>query len=406
MKILVAHTFYQQAGGEDTVFKEEVQLLRHFGHEVATYTRANDEITVSGLSGKLQLAANTIWSHESRKQLGGVLDREKPDLVHFHNTFPLMSPSVYAACKERDIAVVQTLHNFRLICPSAALFREGSPCELCVGGSPWKGVLHKCYRSSRTATAAIAAMISFNRLRETWTELVDQFIVCSQFARNKFILGGLPAETINVKPNFVYPDPGLRNESEHYAVFAGRLAEEKGLRTLLEAWVKIGSAVPLKIIGDGPLRQELEQYCRDKSLTQIHFLGRLPHSAAIAEIRKANFLVFPSECYEGFPMTIVEAFAAGVPVIASRIGSVSEILRNGHNGLTFCAADARSLADQVLWALAHSNELEEMGRGARSDYEQKYSAEKNYQLLTSIYARALKRGVSISEEVLFPMKAA
>jgi glycosyltransferase involved in cell wall biosynthesis len=389
MKILVAHTFYQQPGGEDTVFAAEVELLRNAGHDVTTYTRSNEEIEAYSLSKKLLLLPNTVWSRGSKQEFAAVLDREQPSIVHFHNTFPLMSPAVYAACKERDIAVVQTLHNFRLICPSATLFRQGSPCEECIGGIPWPSILHGCYRESRVATAAVAAMITFNLALETWTHLVDRFIVCSQFARDKFVQGGLPPEKLKVKPNFVAPDPGIRTDRDNYAIYVGRLAEEKGLSTLLSAWRDIGDTLALHIIGDGPLRSALQQQCRERAISNVHFHGRLPRQTALEHLRRARFLVFPSECYEGFPMAITEAFASGVPVIASRIGSTGEIVNNGLNGLTFCAGSATSLSAQVQWALAHADRIDEMGLAGRHDFEQKYSAPENYRVLINIYNSAM-----------------
>ena len=389
MKIIVAHTFYQQPGGEDTVFGEEVQLLRDAGHDVATYTRSNSEIAHYGPLEKLRLIPNSIWSRGSKQHFAAVLDRERPSIVHFHNTFPLMSPSVYAACKERNIAVVQTLHNFRLICPSAALFRNGSPCEECIGGIPWRGIVHGCYHGSRPATATVAAMITANRAWGSWTNLVDRFIVCSQFARDRFVQGGLPPEKIKVKPNFVAPDPGIRTNTESYAIYVGRLAEEKGLSTLLSAWSNIGDSLALHIVGDGPLRTTLEQQCRERAIRNVHFHGRLPRHTALEHLRRARFLVFPSECYEGFPMAIAEAFASGIPVIASRIGSTGEIVDNGLNGLTFCAGSAESLSRQVQWALAHPDRIDAMGLAGRHDFEQKYSAPENYRVLINIYNSAM-----------------
>ena len=231
MKILVAHTFYQQPGGEDTVFRQEVAMLRQAGHEVATYTRSNDEIKDYNFLDKALLFPRTIWSPASQSDFGNVLNRERPDLVHFHNTFMVMSPSVYAACQDRRIPVVQTLHNFRLCCPGGAFFRDGHPCEDCSTKGVWNSVVHGCYRNSRSATATVASMLSVNRVLGTWSNLVDCYIALTQFARDRMQGSGIPAEEFHVKPNFLAQDPGMRTTVRDYAVFSGRIVRERGTYT-------------------------------------------------------------------------------------------------------------------------------------------------------------------------------
>lgn len=401
MKIVVAHTFYQQPGGEDTVFLQEVELLRRAGHEVVTYTRSNNEIARYGLTGKLMLVPNTIWSSYSRTDFGAMLDRERPQLVHFHNTFMVMSPSVYAACKERNIPVVQTLHNFRLSCPGGAFFRDGHPCEDCVTKTVWNGVLHKCYRGSRTATATVAAMIAVNRVVGTWSSKVDQFIALSDFSKRKLQGSGIPNEKIHVKPNFVSPDPGARTRVGNHAVYVGRLVPEKGLPTLARAWKGLEGKLPLHIVGYGPQRSNMEALVDSQLIKGVHFLGHLTRAEALEQIRSARFLVFPSESYENFPMTLVEAYACGVPVIAAKVGSAAEIVHDSVTGMTFTPGVASELLERVEWALQHPDLLEEMGRRARTEFEVKYSASRNYGMLMDIYNQAL-RGCHNEESLAIP----
>jgi glycosyltransferase involved in cell wall biosynthesis len=391
VKIVVAHTFYQQPGGEDTVFTQEVELLRRAGHEVVTYTRSNTEIARYGLAGNLMLAPNTVWSCSSRTDFGAMLDRERPQLVHFHNTFMVMSPSVYAACKERHIPVVQTLHNFRLCCAGATFFRDGAPCEDCTRKTVWNGIVHRCYRGSRAATATVAAMIAINRVLGTWSNKVDRYIALSDFARRKLDGSGIPADRIHVKPNFVLPDPGARTRIGDYAVYVGRLVVEKGVPTLVRAWKGIDGRLALRIIGSGPLRSSLEALRESRQIKQVYFLGQLPRAEALEQIRSARFLVFPSASYENFPMSIVEAYACGVPVVAAKVGSAAEIVHDGVTGMTYTPGSAQELLDRVEWALEHPDLLEEMGRRARTEFEVKYTANRNYGMLMNIYALALGR---------------
>ncbi len=390
MKVLVAHNRYQQAGGEDAVFAAEVDLLRRAGYQVIEYVRTNDEIALDGVVSRPRLAAATVWARDTYRALGELVRRERPDLAHFHNTFPLISPSAYYACHDAGVPVVQTLHNYRLLCPVATFLRDGTICEACLGRTlPWPGILYGCYRGNRAATAAVAAMLALHRWRNTWTERVDCYIALTEFSQQKFIQGGLPADRIVVKPNFVYPDPGLRTGEGEYTLFVGRLSPEKGVLTLLEAWQRLGDRIPLEIAGDGPGRAAMEAAA--KGLGQVQFLGRLAHERTIAAMKQARFVVLPGACYENFPVTIAEAFACGVPVIASRLGAKAEIVSDRHTGLHFTPGDAADLAAKVEWAWSHPREMEAMGRAARAEYEAKYTAERNYEMLMEIYQDSIQR---------------
>lgn len=389
MKILLVHNEYQQPGGEDVVFRLEEQLLSLHGHVVLTYVRSNHEINRMSLRRRLLLPKQLVWAKDSLEDVARILEAEKPDVVHVHNTFTQISASVYTACREVGIPVVQTLHNFRLLCPGATFYRDGRVCEECVTHSLWHSVTHGCYRGSRSATAAVAAMLAAHRSLHTWTRNIDTYIALTEFARRKFIQQGLPPEKIKVKPNFVAPDPGPGGEKGAYALFVGRLSEEKGLRTLLSAWTFLKKDVQLVIIGDGPLRAELEEYAAAYNLSQVSFFGRLKRLETQEAIKSARFLILPSACYENFPMTIVEAFAGGTPVICSRLGSMQEIVEAGRTGLHFAPNDNRDLADKVSWAWGHCKCTTTMGKEARQEYEEKYTAEKNHTILLDIYQNAI-----------------
>jgi glycosyltransferase involved in cell wall biosynthesis len=393
VKILLVHNTYQQPGGEDVVFQQERALLERAGHEVMAYQRSNFEVDAYTGLRRLDLAKRTIWASDTKRDFSRLLRREGPDLVHVHNTFIMISPSIYSACNEAGIAAVQTLHNFRLLCPDGIFFRDGHVCEECHQGSLWHSVQHACYQGSRAATAVVAGMLEFHRLRDTWRREVSQFISLTEFARQKFIAGGFPADRITVKPNFVDPDPGEQPAKQNYALLLGRLAPGERVRTTLRAWKQLQAELPLVIIGGGSNQAELEAEAAQLGLKNISFRGQQPREEALAALKSARFLLFPSEWYEGFPMTLAESFACGTPVICSRLGAMQEIVTDRVTGLQFDPGNAADLASKVEWAFAHPDEMRVMGQNARREFEAKYTAEKNYPLLMEIYKRAL-RGAS------------
>ena len=273
MKILLIHNTYQQPGGEDVVFEQERRLLQQYGHQVTSYERSNHEIEQLSLSEKLGLVTRIIAADDSKLAIRKILDKFQPDLVHAHNTFIMISPSIYEACGEAGVPVLQTLQNYRLLCPAALHFRNGHVCEECPEHGLLRSVLHGCYRDSRLETAPVAFMLKVHRERGTWANAVTGYVVATEFARQKFIDGGLPPEKIYVKPNFVDPDPGERVLPGDYALFVGRLAPEEGLPTLLAAWSKLKSSIPLVIAGDGPMRSTLEREVEKNNLRQVTFAG-------------------------------------------------------------------------------------------------------------------------------------
>lgn len=391
MKIVLVHNSYQQGGGEDVVFAQERNYLERAGHRVVAYQRSNSEIGELGPLEQIALAMDTVWSGSARREFAALLAREAPDLVHVHNTFVVISPSIYSACRERGIPVVQTLHNFRLMCPAATFHRNGTVCEACADDGLWSAVRHGCYRGSRAASATVALMLATHRLLRTWHESIDSYIALTAFSRSKFIAAGLNADKITVKPNFVDPDPGPRTEIGNYALFIGRVSEEKGLSTLLRAWEHLPVPCPLQIVGDGPERATLEARAIERKICSVAFRGRLSREETIALVKGSRFLIVPSIWYEGFPMAIVEAMACGTPVLCSRLGAMEELVADHVTGLHFNAGNSDDLMQKVEWAWNHRSEMAEMGHAARWEYENRYTADRNYSLLMEIYKRTLNR---------------
>jgi glycosyltransferase involved in cell wall biosynthesis len=389
MKIVMVHNAYREAGGEDVVFESEKRLLERTGHIVIPYVRSNTELQNASFLDRIAITPRMVWSSKTRREFAAILEAEWPDIVHIHNTFMVISPSIYSACSERGIPVVQTLHNFRLLCPGANFFRDGNICKECVDQSLLRSVRHGCYRNSRGATAGVALMLAFHRALDTWRASVTRFIALTEFARERFVAAGFPSDKFVIKPNFADPDPGERVGAGEYAVFVGRLLENKGLRVLLNAWKKLPTQYPLHIVGEGPERAALEAQAHEWQLSEINFRGRLSRTAAIETVKRARFIIVPSRLYEGFPMCIVESFACGIPVLCSRLGGMTEIVEDHLTGLHFNPGDAQDLASAVQWAWNHPLELAKMGRAARRKYETDYTAEKNYSLLMGIYEQAL-----------------
>lgn len=389
MKIVIAHNRYKQRGGEDVVVAAESTLLEENGHTVIRYSRSNDEIEAMTGPKRILLLRDMIRSEQSKQQLSELLRNERPDIVHVHNTFLMISPSIFESCRDAGVPCVHTLHNYRLLCPGWTLSRNGTVCEECLEHGLWRGVLHGCYRNSRWMTAAVAMMLQTHRTNRTWNELVDGYVALTNFARDKFIQGGLPAAAIHVKPNFLDLDPGERMSAGDYMLYVGRLSAEKGVDVLLRAWEKLSSPIPLIVFGDGPLRAELEAEASSRNLTNVTFAGWQNRKTIFAALRNAAALVMPSLCYEGFPMTIVESFACGTPVICSGFGGLAEIVEPTRTGLHFRPGDENDLAEKIEWACSHSKELSEMGRAARQEFERRYTAETNYKLLLQIYEKAI-----------------
>lgn len=389
MNILLSHCHYRSSApsGEDAVYRNERALLEQHGHTVTLLERFNDDIDDSTLMSKISIARETAWSQSSYDAVAKLIRKSKPDVAHFHNTFPQLSPSVYSACQDNGVPVVQSLHNYRLVCANGLLLRNGKPCEDCLTGGVINALKHRCYRHSLPATSALVWMQVSNRNRGTYAEKVNRYIVPARFPIPRLVKGGLPEYRLAVKPNFLPEPPAYSGERENYAIFVGRLTAEKGVHTLIEAWKKIPD-ITLKILGDGEMRPVLEQIVREHGLN-VEFFGYLGRTEVLQMVARAAFQILPSECYEGFPMALLEAYASGTPVLVSRLGSLDELVVEGNTGHKFEAGNPDALAQMALQMMADKAQLSCLGGRAREEFEQHYTADRNYEQLMNIYREAI-----------------
>lgn len=384
MRILLIHNFYRYPGGEDRVFEQEGALLEEHGHEVTRFSVHNSQI---GTLSRHRLVRATLWNSSIACEIGTLARRVRPTIVHCHNIFPLISPAVYYVAKSLHVPVVQTLHNYRLLCPAGVLYRDGRTCEECIGTTTfWPSVLHGCYQESRAATTVAASMLAMHKIGSTWNSAVNTYIALTEFARTKFIEGGLPGDRIVVKPNFVHRPSSSGLGKGGYALFVGRLVPEKGIDVLLAAWRRLGSKLPLKIVGDGPLALTVTTHAQ--SYPGVAWLGSQNAEQVKSLMRDALVLILPSTWYEGFPMIVAEAYAAGLPIIASSLGSLSALIVHGHTGRHFKPGDCEDLCSQVEWTIEHPDRVVQMRKAAREEFNLKYTADQNYKLLMDVYAKA------------------
>lgn len=392
MKILQVHNFYKQAGGEDSVLNREKELLLKKGQSVKQFTKNNDEI--KGVFKGLYTAITTRFSVKSRNDFDKYLEVNDCDLVHVHNFFPLITPSIFDVTSNKKIPVVLTLHNYRLIHPNGLMLHEGKIDERSIKGSAYQCVKDGVYRGSIIQTAIVANMIEYHRRKGTWKNKVDAFIALTEFAKRKFVEGGLPADKIFVKPNFV-ENPftkSLQFDPDHKKkgyLFVGRISEEKGIKDLIDAWINLNPSIQLTIIGDGPLKKVLER--KSSANENVNWLGNISNDEVLFWLSKTKAMIFPSKCYEGFPMTILEAMSIGCPVISSNIGSQESIIEDGSTGLHFKAGDSMDLIDKV--SLLESNEelADKLGKNARKEYLNNYTPERNYKMIMEIYDEVISK---------------
>ena len=378
LRILIAHCRYRELGGEDMVVATEAELLKKRGHRVRLYERDNQDVNHMS---RAQLACESIWSGRTSRDMSSVLAEFRPDIVHVHNTFPLISPSLYWAVDQAGIPLVQTLHNFRLLCPQAMLLRDGHVCEDCVGKLPWRAVTRRCYRHSAAASGVLGLMLGMHRGLGSFRHKVTRYIALNLFCLRKFVSGGLPAEKIVVKPNFVDLPPPRENPRAG-GLYVGRLAPEKGIKTLLNGLTRL-PGTPFTVIGEGPEAGAISAH------PGVSALGWQSQPIIYERMRRAAYLVIPSIWYENFPRTLVEAFACGLPVIASRLGALAELVHEGKTGLLFEPGSGQELSEKIAWATAHQDEMARMGTRARAEYEACYTPEKNYERLIEIYHDAM-----------------
>ncbi len=391
MKVLLVHNFYSSAipSGENAVFESEQRLLSEQGNKVKVLVRHSDAIRARGSLGAIQGALSTPYNPFAARAVRECVEAFRPDVVHVHNTFPLISPAIFHAIGKRAARVL-TLHNYRLFCPAAIPMRDGKVCTDCLDKrSPLPSIIHGCYRSSLAATLPLAFSVGVHRALGTWMTQVDAFICLSDFQRELMIEAGLPREKVHVKPNFYPGNPAVVAwpERKPYVVFAGRLTAEKGVVNLLLAWQAWGAAAPeLRLVGDGELRAELERMAAG---LPIRFLGQVSADDAQQEIANARLQILPSECFEGFPMVVREAFAFGTPAAVSDLGPLPYIVEHGKSGIVFKPANPQSLLQEVRTAWVTPGLLERLGQGARLEFEEKYTEEANYATLMEIYREAI-----------------
>lgn len=398
MKILLVHNFYGSTApsGENTVYISERELLRGNGHHVIEFARHSDEIRNEGFLGAVKGAFTTPWNPFSMRSLRSFLEKEQPEIMHVHNTFPLLSPSIFHATRGLKTATVLALHNYRTFCAAGIPMRGSHACTECLErGTVFPALKHGCYRQSRLATFPLATMIALHRKLGTWSKHVDAFIALTEFQQNKMTEAGLRCESVYVKPNFYFnpPDPLPWEKREPKAVYIGRLGVEKGVKILIDAWTMWASEAPhLEIIGDGPEKSVLQEYIKGNGLEEkVSFLGYLNSSEVQKQLATARLLVLPSLSFEGFPMAIPEAFALGVPVAASNIGAIPSIIKDNENGILFKPGDSSTLYRAVKEIWDRSSWLSSLGQAARQEYDRKYTAEANYEILMEIYQKAMER---------------
>ena len=384
LRILFLHNRYQQLGGEDVAVALEQELLKQKGHDVDLLFFEN-HFSGNGW-GSIKRLGSFFYNTRSAKQLKSTIDKFKPDIVHVHNFFFTASPSIFYVCQKRRLPVVQTLHNFRLVCANALLMRDNKPCELCLTQKlPIHGFLYKCYRNSAFASAMVTAITGLYKINGLWKNKIDKFITLTSFAQRKFLNSSLSLNDSQmvVKPNFT-SDYGFGPlPRQHFYLFVGRISTEKGIDVLVETFSQ--SKLPLILLGDGPERMRLED--KLKNQTNIQFLGSKSKEEVIGFMKKAKALVFPSLWYEGMPYTIIESFSTGTPVIASYLGSMKELVVDGYNGFHFETGNTESLLQVLL-------RFENEGNGAlytnaRNTYLEKYTPDEHYSKIIKIYEEVI-----------------
>jgi glycosyltransferase involved in cell wall biosynthesis len=387
-RVLQIHTRYRQAGGEEQVVDAERRLLEGAGVEVRQVIFDNADVRESqSLIADARIALSAVWSRSAKEAVADAVRRHRPQVVHVHNTFMAASPSVYSAGAVRRVPVVQTLHNYRPACPSATAFRDGHACTDCVGRAiPWPSVVHACVRGSNVQSAVAAATITFHRARGTYMRDIHAYIALTNFQRQQLIVGGLPASRIRVVPNYLEPDPGIGRADRDGVLFAGRLSVEKGIATLIRAATVMPDT--LSVVGGGPLADEVH---KSAAAGQLTYFGVLPRQGVIERIQAAIAVVVPSIWFEGLPLVVLEAFATATPVIASRLGSLSELIDDGVTGLLVRPGDSAALSRAIRWSVDHRDEMQTMGLAARQRYLERYRGSSHLTGLIGVYESAIGR---------------
>lgn len=389
LRVLVVHNRYrtEQPSGEDTVVDQEVALLRQAGHDADRFERRSDDIATMSLPRKALVPVTVPWNPAARTALAERLRHERPDVVHVHNTFPLLSASVLAACRDAAVPVVATLHNYTQVCPSGTLYRDGKTCTSCVGKLPLPALRHGCYRGSTVATVPLAVNLMANRRR--WWSTVSRFLCISDAQRRTLIANGMPEDKLRVKYNFVEDTDQRRTGRGEHLLYLGRLTEEKGVRLLMAAWDRLaadgGLGVPLVIAGAGPLADEVTEWAGNRH--DVRFVGLQDKASSRALVARSIAVVVPSRWLETFGLVVVEAMAAGVPSVVAGHSSLAELVQDGVTGLTHQPGDAASLATALGRIVRAPSSL---GLAARERYEREFTRQVGLANLLTHYRRVIE----------------
>lgn len=380
MKILQVHNIYQGKTGEEAVLNEEKKVLEENGHKVVQYIKDNSSLKRSSLTDKLKVFADLTSSHQIGKEFAELIDKERPDVCHVHNTFPLVTPVVYQVAQSKNVPVVQTLHNYKMVCTNSLLFRDGEVCELCLNESLYKSVKYRCYRGSYIATAAQAHVIQYHRKIGTWDNAIDKYICLTDFQRDKLISGGMNSEKMLVKHNFL-SEAGTNLQLGSFFLFVGRLNDSKGLQDLLYLFRQNKSS-KFVLIGKSENPEVFSEF------GNVDYLGEQERNVVLEHMRKCRAVLFPSKYYEGMPMVILEAFSHKKLVIARNTGAMSSMIKHEFNGFKF---DDRTTFLNLVELVDQNETLsQQLGENAFRDYEEKYSKEVGYKNLINAYSAVLK----------------
>lgn len=390
MKILVVHNFYgdYSIGGEANVFYNEVNLLKEHGHEVFTYEATNQELFRFNILKKIKFFLNPGWSKESYQKFSKILDKIKPDIVHFHNYKYVLSPSVIKAAKDKNIPTVLTIHNYRMLCPAGHFLRNNKPCELCFQkGFPERIFIHLCANNSLKDTYFMYRLYKKLKHHQWLSNFVDSYIVLSNFAKEKYIKLGLPKENVYFKPNFIKKEISISPVEvpfEKFILYMGRLSYEKGIHLITPHWSN--NFPPLVVVGDGPLMIKM----KTEASSNVYFAGNLLHKQAMYLLSKSMFVIFPSILYEGMPLVILEAMLLNKAVIASNLGPRKEMVIDKVNGFLFDISKKDDFDEKVRMLLENNRYLE-FGKNAYAIFKEKYDSERNYKILIDIYEKTIAR---------------
>jgi glycosyltransferase involved in cell wall biosynthesis len=384
MRFVFAHNRYVLRGGEDESREFEISMLRARGHEVFEYVVDNNDINRRNL---VSIGIRSVWNGDQYQRVRTFVGRTKPDILKVDNYFPLLSPSIFEAAKSMGVATVLSVRNYRLICPAGTLFRSGRICKDCIGAKfALPAIRHRCLHNSYLQTSSVVLSNALSRVRGTWANSVDQYVAVSELVKRLLVSGGFSPKKISVKANSI-PDTGPGDGSGKFAIFVGRLIEEKGIRTMLAAWEKVGAKMPLKVIGEGALAGLVQQAASESPF--VEYLGRKTLKEVCELIGRAAVLIFPSEWLEPFGRSIVEAYSKGTPVIAANTEGMRDMIEDGTTGLVYRSGDSDDLAEKVLSLAGTPERLERMRDRARERYLKCYSEEHNYSEMMSVFARAL-----------------